>query len=264
VPSDHGLGSNDGKRVAGLRKQVASPTQNDPVDSQKWHPTGPTSSQHDDLLPQHQDLGFQRRARSEQIDDNPKNYSAEIQHPAEDHPILRLTPTGWNLRQGQRRQKVFYIMEVVRGRFPFDLLKRKGMEVKPRYGSSTLLIEDSPISRGLIQSLREQSINVTAYKPDPDKRARVIAQTDLFAGGSVRLPRRADWLEEITAQLLVFPGRHEDQVDALTQGLAWGRDRRGEVFLGIRQRVLLRPWSVASDGIFGRDSGLINGRDSQS
>ncbi|MGE5771693.1 MAG: hypothetical protein ACM3Z4_06555, partial [Hyphomicrobiales bacterium] len=40
-------------------------------------------------------------ARSEQIDDNPKNYSAEIQHPAEDHPILRLTPTGWNLRQGQ-------------------------------------------------------------------------------------------------------------------------------------------------------------------
>ena len=41
---------------------------------------------------------------TEQIDDNPKNYSAEIQHPAEDHPILRLTPTGWNLRQGQGRK----------------------------------------------------------------------------------------------------------------------------------------------------------------
>jgi hypothetical protein len=23
--------------------------------------------------------------------------------------------------------------------------------------------------------------------------------------------------------LLAFPGRHDDQVDALTQGLAWGR-----------------------------------------
>src|SRR5581483_9431060 len=56
-----------------------------------------------------------------------------------------------------RRQEVFYILEVVRGRFPFDPLKRKVMEVKRRYGSSsTLLIEDSPISRGLIQSLREQ------------------------------------------------------------------------------------------------------------
>jgi phage terminase large subunit-like protein len=48
------------------------------------------------------------------------------------------------------RGEVFYFLEVVRGRFPFDLLKRKVMEVKQRYGSSTLLIEDSPISRGLI------------------------------------------------------------------------------------------------------------------
>ena len=126
-----------------------------------------------------------------------------------------------------RRDEVFYILEVVRGRFPFDALKRKVMEVKQRYGSSTLLIEDSPISRGLIQSLREKSINVTTYKPDTDKRARVIAQSDLFAGGSVRFPRRAGWLEEFTAELLAFPGRHDDQVDALTQGLAWGRIRRG-------------------------------------
>jgi hypothetical protein len=59
-------------------------------------------------------------------------------------------------------------------------------------------------------------------------RARVIAQTDLFAGGSVRFPRRAAWLEDFTAELLAFPGRHDDQVDALTQGLAWGRVRRGE------------------------------------
>ena len=50
---------------------------------------------------------------------------------------------------------------------------------------SALLIEDSPISRGLIQSLREQSISVTPYKPETDKRARVIAQTDLFEAGSI-------------------------------------------------------------------------------
>ena len=128
-----------------------------------------------------------------------------------------------------RRKEVFYILEVVRGRFPFDTLKQKVMQLKRRYATSTLLIEDSPISRGLIQSLREQSINVTAYKPDTDKRSRVIAQSDLFAGGSVRFPRRASWLEEFTAELLAFPGRHDDQVDALTQGLAWGRVRRGEV-----------------------------------
>ena len=157
----------------------------------------------------------------------------EIRHQAGDRIIL-----SWDIALSEtsacvvllRRQEVFYILEVVRGRFPFDSLKRKVMEIKRHYGSSsTLLIEDSPISRGLIQSLREQSINVTAYKPDTDKRARVIAQSDLFTGGSVRFPRRADWLEEFTAELLAFPGRHDDQVDALTQGLAWGRERRGEV-----------------------------------
>jgi predicted phage terminase large subunit-like protein len=123
------------------------------------------------------------------------------------------------------RKEVVYILEVVRGRFPFETLKKNVIELKRRYNSSTLLIEESPISLGLIQSLREQYINVTTYKPDTDKRARLIAQTDLFAGGSVRLPRRAGWLEEFVAELLAFPGRHDDQVDALTQGLAWGRQQ---------------------------------------
>ena len=130
------------------------------------------------------------------------------------------------------RGEFFYVLEVVRGRLPFDALKRKVIEVKRRYGSCTLLIEDSPISRGLIQSLREQSISVTPYKPDTDKRARAIAQTDLFEAGSILLPQRAAWLEGFVAELLAFPGRHDDQVDALIQALAWKRARRGEFSVG--------------------------------
>jgi predicted phage terminase large subunit-like protein len=125
------------------------------------------------------------------------------------------------------RNEVFYILEVLRGRFPFETLKKKIIDLKKRYHPSTLLIEESSISLGLIQSLREQSINVTTYKPDTDKRARLIAQTDLFDGGSVRLPQRAAWLEEFVAELLAFPAGHDDQVDALTQGLAWGRRNWG-------------------------------------
>src|SRR6266699_1441469 len=41
-----------------------------------------------------------------------------------------------------QRKEVFYILEVVRGRLPFDNLKRKVIEVKKRYVSSTQLIED--------------------------------------------------------------------------------------------------------------------------
>ena len=126
-----------------------------------------------------------------------------------------------------QRRDIFYILEVIRGRFPFDTLKRKIMEVKRRYGVATLLIEDSPISTGLIQSLKEQSVSVTKRRPATDKRARLIAQCDLFAAGSILLPRQAAWLEDFVAEVLAFPGRHDDQVDALTQGLAWGRERTG-------------------------------------
>jgi predicted phage terminase large subunit-like protein len=123
-----------------------------------------------------------------------------------------------------QRKEVFFVQEVIRGQLRFDDLRRKILEVKRRVGTGTLLIEDSPISKGLIQSLEESSINVTRYSPETDKRSRLIAQSDLFAGGSIRLPKNAPWLEDFTAELLAFPGgRHDDQVDALTQGLAWGR-----------------------------------------
>jgi hypothetical protein len=85
---------------------MTGPTQDYPINGRKWQTARFAPSQHDDLLSQHQDPGLQRRAWPEQINDSLKNYPAEIQHPAEDHPILRLMPTGWNLRQGQVSQKL--------------------------------------------------------------------------------------------------------------------------------------------------------------
>src|SRR6266403_1527452 len=122
------------------------------------------------------------------------------------------------------RGDLYYVLEVIRGKFPFDKLKEKIIEVKQRYGKASLVIEESPISHGLIQSLREKHINVVDIKPDRDKRSRLNSQIDLFEGGSVLLPKDAPWLDEFVAELLSFPGRHDDQVDALSQGLAWRRE----------------------------------------
>jgi predicted phage terminase large subunit-like protein len=118
----------------------------------------------------------------------------------------------------------YFVHDVIRGKFPFDKLKEKIIEVKQRYERASLVIEESPISHGLIQSLREKRINVVDVKPDRDKLSRLISQIDLFEGGSVLLPKDAPWLDAFVAELLSFPGRHDDQVDALTQGLAWRRE----------------------------------------
>jgi hypothetical protein len=80
MPPNHGVGSNDGERTAGFRKQVTDPTQEHSVGGRKLQTARFAPSQHDDLLSQHQDLGLQRRACPEQINDSFKNYPAEIQH----------------------------------------------------------------------------------------------------------------------------------------------------------------------------------------
>jgi predicted phage terminase large subunit-like protein len=122
-----------------------------------------------------------------------------------------------------KRGEKYYVLEVVRGRFPFSQLKDQIMAMKQRYGRVSLVIEESAISIGLIQSLQERHVNVVAIKPVQDKKARVISQIDLFEGGSVLLPESAPWLEDFVAELLSFQGRYDDQVDALVQGLAWRR-----------------------------------------
>lgn len=123
------------------------------------------------------------------------------------------------------RGQKYFIIDIVRGRFSFDSLKNKVIELSRRYPQSTLLIEDSPISMGLIQALNENRINVISIRPDRDKQSRAISQTDLFEGRSVILPEVAHWREEFVLELLSFPvSRHDDQVDALVQGLAYQRD----------------------------------------
>ncbi|HXM36757.1 MAG TPA: phage terminase large subunit [Pyrinomonadaceae bacterium] len=121
------------------------------------------------------------------------------------------------------RGETFYVLEVVRGRFPFPQLIEQIVGMCTRY-QGALLIEDSPISKGLIQALKNKNINVVPVTPDKEKRSRVIAQSDLFEGGSIFIQERAEWREIFIRELLDFPGgRHDDQVDALVQGLAYQR-----------------------------------------
>ncbi len=137
----------------------------------------------------------------------------------------------------RQRGETFYILDVIRGRFPFDELQRTIIETKERWPECSLLIEESPISMGLIQNLRQHGINVVKYRPATDKQSRAITQLDLFEGRSVLFPQQAHWLDEFTSELLAFPGRHDDQVDALVQGLDWGR-RSGRVGVGVLQGLM--------------------------
>ena len=101
MPANDGLRSYDGEGVAAVRKQPADPAQHHPVRGHEPQSGWLASAQNVDLLPKHDDFCFQRRPRSNQIDDETEYQSDEIQHPAQRRPILYVMPTGFNLRQGQ-------------------------------------------------------------------------------------------------------------------------------------------------------------------
>ena len=75
----------------------------------------------------------------------------------------------------------------------------------------------------LIQDLkRDFQIHPIAIDPEGDKVMRMSTQTAKLESGSVFLPRRAAWLGEFQKEVMAFPrGQSDDQVDALSQGLAY-------------------------------------------
>src|SRR5262249_51824354 len=72
--------------------------------------------------------------------------------------------------------------------------------------------------------MQKVGLSAVAIKPEQDKRTRMAIQSAKFESGRVFLPNRAPWLADFEHELFAFPnGRHDDQVDALSQALAHGK-----------------------------------------
>lgn len=117
----------------------------------------------------------------------------------------------------------FYLLDVTRDRYQYPQLRETALALAERYRPSAILIEDASTGIALAQEL-----NQTRYcyiKPIPverDKIGRLYVQQGKFAAGLVLFPRDASFLAELEAELLVFPqGRNDDQVDSITQALAY-------------------------------------------
>ena len=55
----------------------------------------------------------------------------------------------------------------------------------------------------------------------------MFAQTAKIEAGHVFLPETASWLPDFQAEVLQFPyGKHDDQVDSMSQFLGWAPERR--------------------------------------
>ncbi len=124
------------------------------------------------------------------------------------------------------RKKHYYLQHVLRGRFEHPALKRKIISMARTRGANSILIENAGIGQPLIQALRTESSpgvpQPIAVKPVGDKLVRLEAQTPKIEAEQVFLPKDAPWLGDFLDELLAFPkGRHDDQVDSVSQFLNW-------------------------------------------
>lgn len=122
------------------------------------------------------------------------------------------------------RGKNYYLLDVFRKRLEYPDLRRAILSLAATHTATTVLIEDAGTGAPLIQDLRREGrLRPIAIRPERDKIVRLEAQSAVIEAGHVLLPAKAPWLDEFRAEILAFPhGRYDDQVDSVSQFLAWG------------------------------------------
>jgi predicted phage terminase large subunit-like protein len=121
------------------------------------------------------------------------------------------------------RDKIFYLMHVLRGRFDYPTLRARVVAHASVYKPQKVLIEDTGAGTALVQELRKTAaLTVIPVKPERDKFTRMSIQSAKFESGQVFFPREAAWLPDLEAELFAFPqSRYDDQVDSISQALAF-------------------------------------------
>ncbi len=124
---------------------------------------------------------------------------------------------------GETQDRRFYVLDIFRGRLQFPELKQKLVQLANLHQASNVLIEDSSSGTQLIQMLqREGFARVLPIRAAGSKYERLSAATGLIQAQKVWLPDQAHWLGPLQTELSLFPnGTHDDQADALSQGLLW-------------------------------------------
>ncbi len=123
--------------------------------------------------------------------------------------------------------KISYLVDARLARHEYPELKRLAILLAEKYSPHAILIEDKASGQQLLQDLRhETSLPIVAVKSNDSKLMRFAAVSAMIEAGRLALPNNASWLAAFEQEILEFPnGRHDDQVDALTQYLDMLRKR---------------------------------------
>ncbi len=118
---------------------------------------------------------------------------------------------------------LYYLLDLTRGRFEYPRLRDAAIALSQRFKPDRVLVEDASTGTALAQDLRPVLRRPVDLVPvDRDKKGRLYVQQAKFESGRVLFPKGASFLPELEAELLTFDqSRHDDQVDSISQALAY-------------------------------------------
>lgn len=123
-----------------------------------------------------------------------------------------------------RRGIEAHLLDQVRDRLDFPATCQALMTLSAKWPQASLkLVEAKANGDAVIAQLRKTVGGMVPVEPKESKQARVAAVSPFVEAGNVYLPdpMRSPWVASLIDEAVSFPtGKHDDQVDALTQSLA--------------------------------------------
>jgi predicted phage terminase large subunit-like protein len=126
-----------------------------------------------------------------------------------------------------RNNNDFYLIEVCRKKLEFPDLLAAVEALITKHKPNAVLIEEHSSGIGLCQQLVKSGFTgIIPIRPVNDKATRMATETPKLQAGNLILPKVAPWIDDFTIEYLAFPnGKHDDQIDALSQFLNWQGNR---------------------------------------
>lgn len=136
-----------------------------------------------------------------------------------------------------------YLLDVIRVKMEYPKLRDKIKTVINAINPAYVLIEDKANGTSLIQDLQREIYSIVAIKPTKSKECRVNDIISFLECGNLIIAENLSWKREFEDEMLAFPhGKHDDQVDALSQMVNWYvtniRNKHKEVTIVPRVRSL--------------------------
>lgn len=116
-----------------------------------------------------------------------------------------------------------YLIAMHQIKMHYTDLRNSLLHLIATYKPNSILVENRAHGTAVLQELQRQTkIRVISITPKLNKNARFAYLAIAIENGTILLPKSALFVSNLITEIIQFPhGRHDDQVDALSQYMEW-------------------------------------------